>query len=77
MALANGRNDVSSTTASFDPSGSHSAPAKVRSDFNGFQVGADLGVANVEGSGWNTHLGVTGGQVRVLARKLIAASTRS
>jgi len=65
IRLSTGRNDVSSTTASADLTGTNFAASKVRSDFDGFQVGVDLGVANVQNQGWNTHVGVTAGQVNL------------
>ena len=35
--------------------------AQTRNDFTGFQAGYDLGRLNLGGSGWNAHVGVTGG----------------
>lgn len=63
IRFANGQNDVSATTSAQNPTGTTFAPSKVRATFNGFQTGIDLGLANFEGTGWNTHLGVTAGQV--------------
>ncbi|ACK50841.1 outer membrane autotransporter barrel domain protein [Methylocella silvestris BL2] len=77
IRLANGRNDISSTTTAFNATGAASSPAKVRADFDGFQTGVDLGVANVEGTGWNTHLGVTAGLVSLRTNDLILSNITS
>ncbi|PNG26734.1 autotransporter domain-containing protein [Methylocella silvestris] len=77
IRVANGRNDISSTTTAYNTTGSASAPAKVRADFDGFQTGVDLGVANVEGTGWNTHLGVTAGLVSLRTNDLILSNITS
>jgi len=74
IRLSTGRNDVSSTTASADLTGSNYAASKVRSDFDGFQVGVDLGFANIQNQGWNTHLGVTAGQVNLRTQDLATTS---
>ncbi|WP_174512998.1 autotransporter domain-containing protein [Methylocella tundrae] len=77
IRVADGQNDVSSLTSAQNPTGTASAPAKVRANFNGFQTGVDLGVANVEGSGWNTHLGVTAGQVNLRTNDLVTTNISS
>ena len=64
IRIATGRNDISSTTSAANPTtGVAYSQTKVRTQFSGFQTGIDLGVANVQGTGWNTHIGVTAGQV--------------
>jgi hypothetical protein len=35
---------------------------KTQTHFGGFQVGSDLGIFNIQNSGWNLHGGVTGGE---------------
>lgn len=77
IRIANGRNDVSSTATAYNPSGAASSPAKVRADFDGFQTGVDLGVANIQGTGWNAHLGVTAGQVSLHTFDLIGVNSTS
>jgi len=73
IRVSAGRNDVSSTTASADLTGTNYAQSKVRSDFDGFQVGMDLGAANIQNQGWNTHLGVTAGQVNLRTQDLVTS----
>lgn len=77
IRIADGQNDVSSQTAAQNPTGAATAPAKVRANFNGFQTGVDLGVANIEGSGWNTHLGLTAGQVNIRTNDLLTTNISS
>ncbi len=64
-----GRNDISATASA----GGASVASKVRTDFAGFQTGVDLGVANIQGSGWNSHVGVTAGQVFLGINDLMTA----
>ncbi|WP_395664607.1 NF038132 family protein [Methylocella sp.] len=75
IRVANGRNDVTSTATAFNPNGAASSLSEVRADFDGFQTGVDLGVANIQNSGWNTHLGVTAGQVGIRTFNLIGPSS--
>jgi hypothetical protein len=77
IRVADGQNDVTSDTSTQNPTANISAPAKVRARFNGFQTGIDLGVANVEGTGWNTHLGVTAGEVNIFTNDLLGSSVNS
>ncbi|WP_156964611.1 autotransporter domain-containing protein [Methylocapsa aurea] len=77
IRVAAGQNDVSSIASAQNPNGITSAQEKVRTSFNGFQTGLDLGVANVEGTGWNTHLGVTAGQVLLRTNDLYANNVNS
>jgi hypothetical protein len=44
---------------------------KASTSFDGFQTGMDLGVANVQGTGVNTHIGVMAGQVNLSVNDLI------
>jgi hypothetical protein len=77
IRVSGGRNDVSGVATAANPGGATLAPTKVRTDFNGFQTGIDLGVANVEGTGWNTHIGVTAGQVMLGVNDLVSTSVSS
>jgi hypothetical protein len=77
IRVAGGQNDVNSTSSAQNPSGTAQAPNKIRASFDGFQTGIDLGVANVEGTGWNTHLGVTAGQVNIRTNDLLGSSVNS
>jgi hypothetical protein len=77
VRFSGGQNDVSATTSAQNPTGSAFAPSKVRTNFNGFQTGIDLGVANVENTGWNTHLGVTAGQVLLNTNDLLLSGVNS
>jgi hypothetical protein len=64
IRFADGRNDINVQTSAQNPGGGTAhAISDVRAKFSGFQTGLDLGLANIENSGWNTHLGVTAGQV--------------
>ncbi len=64
-------------TSAQNPTGTAFAQSKVRAAFNGYQTGVDLGVANVEGSGWNTHLGVTAGEVFIRTNDLLVTDIDS
>ncbi|WP_175492662.1 autotransporter domain-containing protein [Methylocapsa palsarum] len=77
VRFSGGQNDVSATTSAQNPGGTAFAPSKVRTNFNGFQTGIDLGVANVENTGWNTHLGVTAGQVLLNTNDLLLGGVNS
>jgi fibronectin-binding autotransporter adhesin len=35
---------------------------QIKSHFSGYQVGSDLGMFNIQNSGWNLHAGITGGE---------------
>ena len=48
-----------------DSQGSFPTNITSQTHFGGFQVGSDLGVFNVQNSGWNLHGGVTGGDYDV------------
>jgi autotransporter-associated beta strand protein len=48
-----------------DSLGSASSTLKIQTHFDGFQVGSDLGMFNIQNSGWNLHGGVTGGEYDV------------
>jgi hypothetical protein len=57
-----GRLDVESTgSGTTNLGGTFSCAQKTRQDFAGFQVGQDLARLNLGNSGWNIHVGATGG----------------
>ncbi len=77
IRVAQGQNDVDSVTVAQNPTGAGEEPAKVRAAFDGFQTGVDLGVANVAGLGWNTHFGLTAGQISVHTNDLLTTTITS
>jgi outer membrane autotransporter protein len=48
---------------------------KVQNSFAGLQVGIDTGVFNIDNTGWNLHLGITGGSVFADGKQKIGAVT--
>jgi hypothetical protein len=48
---------------------------KVENSFAGMQVGIDTGVFNIDNTGWNLHLGITGGSVFADGTQKIGAQT--
>jgi hypothetical protein len=77
VRFAGGANNISVGTSADNPMGTAQAQAKVHTTYNGFQTGVDLGLANIEGTGWNTHLGVTAGQVLLRTNDLIGLNISS
>lgn len=77
IRVAQGQNDIDSVTSAQNPTGVGTEPSKVRATFNGFQTGVDLGLANIEGLGWNAHLGVTAGQVNIRTNDLLVTTINS
>jgi len=77
VRFADGRNDISVQTSAQNPAGVANAASKVRAKFSGFQTGLDLGLANIENTGWNTHLGVTAGQVVLSTSELLGLDVTS
>jgi outer membrane autotransporter protein len=51
------------------------ANTRVENSFAGMQVGIDTGVFNIDNTGWNLHLGVTGGSVFADGRQKIGSQT--
>ncbi|NNM72740.1 autotransporter-associated beta strand repeat-containing protein [Enterovirga aerilata] len=49
---------------------------KVENSFAGMQVGIDTGVFNIDNTGWNLHLGITGGAVFADGTQKIGSQTR-
>jgi outer membrane autotransporter protein len=70
IRFADGRNDVNSVGTTQNVGGATTTNSLVRTTFNGFQTGIDLGVFNIENSGYNVHFGVTAGQVLLSASEL-------
>ena len=54
-----------------------SSPARVDTGFSGMQVGIDAGVFNIDNTGWNLHLGLTGGEVFADGTQKIGTQTRA
>lgn len=77
VRFADGRNDISVRTSAQNPTGVANAASKLRAKFSGFQTGLDLGLANIENTGWNTHLGVTAGQVVLGTSELLGLDVSS
>jgi autotransporter-associated beta strand protein len=77
VRFADGRNDIAVQTSAQNPTGVAHAVSNVRAKFSGFQTGLDLGLANIENTGWNTHLGVTAGQVVLSTSDLMGQNLTS
>ncbi len=65
----------STSTADFGGGATLSGQNKTRIDFAGFQVGADTAMFNIRNSGYNLHLGLTGGVVYANGKELLSSST--
>ncbi len=64
-----GRLDTDSTSRVTSPGGvSRSFDMTNRTDFNGFQLGLDMGLYNINGTGWTTNIGLHGGKVEAQVR---------
>ncbi|MDR6873430.1 autotransporter-associated beta strand protein [Bosea sp. BE125] len=64
-----GRLDTDSTSRVNSPGGvSRSFDMTNRTDFNGFQLGLDMGLYNINGTGWTTNIGLHGGKVEAQVR---------
>ncbi len=65
IRASGGRFNIESTGVASIPNGPElSAINKTTINFAGFQVGTDVGLFNINGSGYNVHVGLTGGQVK-------------
>lgn len=53
-----------------------SSPSRVENGFAGMQVGIDGGLFNIDNTGWNVHVGVTGGEVFAQGQQKIGSDTR-
>ncbi|WP_293863513.1 autotransporter-associated beta strand repeat-containing protein [uncultured Alsobacter sp.] len=69
-----GQYDSQADTAVSYGSLSARSVTKVRTSFSGFQVGADYGVLNIAGTGFNLHGGVTAGSVTANAGQQASAT---
>ena len=58
--VAAGINTERSVATTSEVSGS--SDLKTRTYFSGYQVGSDLGMFNIQNTGWNLHGGITGGE---------------
>jgi autotransporter-associated beta strand protein len=63
------------STAVFGPGTSVPQAVKVENSFAGMQVGIDTGVFNIDNTGWNLHLGITGGSVFADGTQKIGSQT--
>ena len=77
ICIADGQNIVRAQTSAQNVNGPANQPAKDRTNFDGFQTGVDGGIANVGGLGWNTHVGVTGGQVQITTNSVLESNILS
>ena len=65
---------MSSVGTTQNVGGATTSNSLVRTTFNGFQTGMDLGLFNVENTGYNLDFGVTGGQVLLQATELLSGT---
>jgi hypothetical protein len=63
------------STAVFGPGTSVPQAVKVENSFAGMQGGIDTGVFNIDNTGWNLHLGITGGSVFADGTQKIGSQT--
>ena len=78
MRVSTGSNTVNSTgTDVLTGTGvTESAASRVRIGFQGIQAGVDSsGLLNVGSTGWNAHLGITGGQIQAGSTELLGPGT--
>jgi outer membrane autotransporter protein len=59
------------------PTGSVEVETDTKTRYGGAQVGIDAGACNVFGTGWNAHLGVTGGYLGVDSQDRISGARAS
>ena len=64
-------------TTAFESFGGISAPLRVKTDFDAYEVGVDTGILNFGGSGWNGHFGIMAGAVNATANELLSGSGTS
>lgn len=75
IRFGTGNDRTFDTATAFTPGAAPTnAAEKVSTDFSGFQAGVDLGVANVQNTGWNTHIGITTGLVALGVNDLITTT---
>jgi len=61
----------------FESFGGTSAPLRVKTNFDAYEVGVDTGILNFGGSGWNGHFGIMGGAVMATASESLSGSGTS
>ncbi|WP_165937826.1 autotransporter-associated beta strand repeat-containing protein [Methylobacterium segetis] len=63
----------SASTADFGGGATLTGQNRTRIGFAGFQLGGDVAVFNIANSGYNLHLGLTGGEVYADGRELVSS----
>jgi outer membrane autotransporter protein len=63
VRLSGGSNLIKSTGTQTTFDITDTAASRVRTAFQGVQAGSDIGILNMDGTGWNGHVGVTGGEI--------------
>lgn len=66
---------ISANNTAIFPGASTVARTKVETTFGGFQFGGDAGLFNIDNTGWNVHLGVTGGEVMATGTQKFGTTT--
>jgi len=64
-------------STAFESFGGTSAPLRVKTNFDAYEVGVDTGILNFGGTGWNGHFGVVGGAVTATASESLSGSGTS
>jgi hypothetical protein len=61
----------------FESFGGTSAPLRVKTNFDAYEVGVDTGMLNFGGGGWNGHFGIMAGAVNATANETLSGSGTS
>jgi hypothetical protein len=61
----------------FESFGGTSAPLRVKTNFDAYEVGVDTGMLNFGGGGWNGHFGIMAGAVMATANESLSGSGTS
>ncbi len=61
----------------FESFGGSSAPLRVKTNFDAYEVGVDTGMLNFGGGGWNGHFGIMAGAVMATANEALSGSGTS
>ncbi|MGO4870262.1 MAG: beta strand repeat-containing protein [Roseiarcus sp.] len=77
MRSADGVNTDRSTAQLAIGTATSSSSLQTETHFAGVQVGSDLGVFNIQNSGWNAHAGVTGGEYDTSSSEQDGSATTS
>src|SRR6266404_4090614 len=64
-------------TTAFESFGGTSAPLRVKTNFDAYEVGVDTGMLNFGGGGWNGHFGIMAGAVMATANESLSGSGTS